>query len=1032
MSRRVVTTGDGVKLVYQKDKRLNENKLVNIVIPEKLEKKRKQIEQNALQLKKVMFYNGKPLMRTVSYHKRNDGKYNIGSIGTMGMKNYLKQQELLKRPMKFPTPRLFNVEQMKIAEENAIGRPYSGRSPKFIPISPTNLKKARNNNGEPKYMPTSPNYTTKTPVSNEAKYLTTSINACRPHEFLYREFKPSGNKSYFNYLITKNNKNILNIPKQPITKGLIRIGKGAEGVSFMGCLDKDCKKKVAIKVATAAKTNSKQRYQRNWSTSPLVHEFKIQRDVYNKVKSITPHVVVPYAQFICRRGEAFIDWDHPLMKNSVMNTLANGTIKVIDGSERVLVTYTEFYNGGDLWTWLQRHKGISEKNLKAIIFQILWTLKALYEKVPGFIHNDLHTGNIFIRTEGVPTSGKTKYGKFNVPNNGIFPALGDFGWAHSKDRKNPRVMSGLWKNQGIYANKTQRQDIHFLLVSLYEAIGNKYSRTRQFLKMAIGADELLSQNLNNRVKNFRLLQNNNRIKSIDAMLNSEYFVDYRNTGKKVTFKNRLEEIFPLKPAVSANGTKANGTKANKTKPNAPKNKLLNNLKKATMKNSDACGKKAAPKQGGVKAMSVEDMIKFIKKEGTPAAKAAIGSFGSKKPKRAQACGILVSFRAGKKLAGMNVGPNSPAKMPSPKAPSRNTANNNNNNGRPAQQRTIPQLINFIKRYGTMNAKAKLNALKSPLKNRKGVMNIVRSFNKGRNIANVRAVAPKPPSPMKPVLGKMNVPKASKNNATARRATKPNKPTIGKGLKATRNDMRAVEKLATRLWRRQTGNKNYQKARMEASKLYFNKKRDLVKAGLMNTNENLSANLNSIVPPGPKNVAARAAAIRKNVPASVVRKNAGARKVNAKIDMFEYTLDKSNVSTPANVAKALRVNGKKVMQMDRSAINKLLVRVGVDPASIKSKQAAALAIVKARQRYVKPYKTKKQQEEATKKFGNELMKAKNNKEQEQLNKYYKALAARRNAEAKRINAASQKIKLAKNQSPKTKGKLQLFSKLGITK
>lgn len=1030
MSRKVVTTSDGVKLVYEKNRRLNENKLVDIIIPERLERKKSEIERNARQLKKVIFYDGKPLIRTVNYSKANNGKYTISSMGTMGVNNYLVKQNLLKRPMMFPQPKLFNVEQMKIAQENAIGRPYSGRgSPKYIPISPPSPKR---NNGSPKYFPTSPNYTTESPESNEYKYLTTSINACRPHEFLYREFRANGNKSYFNYLISKNNKNILNIPKQPISKGLVRIGKGSEGVSFMGCLDNKCQKKVAIKVATAAKTNNTQKFKRNWSTSPLVHEFKIQKDVYNKVKSVTPHIVVPYAQFICRRGEAFINWNHPLMRNSVKNTLANGTIKIINGSERVLVTYTEFYNGGDFWSWMQRHSGISERKIKAILFQILWTLKAIYEKIPGFIHNDLHTGNIFIKTEGVPTSGKTKYGNFEVPNTGIFPALGDFGWAHSNKRENPRVMSGLWKNQGITSNKTQRQDIHFLLNSLYEAVGAKFARTRQFLKMAIGADELIAQNLNNKIKNFRLLQNNTRIKSIDAMLNSDYFNEFNKGGKRVTFRNRLEDIFPLKPAtptanataISANGTKANGTKA-KAKAikviNTPKNKLLNNLKKATMKNSDACGKKAAPKQGGVKAMSVEDMITFIKKEGSPAAKAAIESFGGKKPKRTQACAILVSFRAGKKLAGMNVGPNSPPKMPSPKAPSRNNNNNNNNNGRPAQQRTVVQLINFIRRYGTINAKAKLNALNNPLKNRRGVMNIIRSFNKGRNIANVRPPVVKIPSPLKPVLKRLNIPKSPGKNTTMRRPTQPNKPVVATGLRATRGDMRLVEIMATRLWRRQAnGNKNYERARNEASKLYFNKKRNMVKAGLINTGENLANGINKLVPPNSGNAARRAAVIRKNVPVAVVRKNTPNRKINAKLDMFEYTINSMNIKTPANAAKGLRVNGKKVMQMERQEINKILVRVGVDPSTIKTKQAAALAILGARKKYVKPYKTLKQKENEAKKFGNELMAAKEKRENEETNRYYKALAARRNPPKNN------------GQPQKAKGKLQLFSKVGLTK
>jgi hypothetical protein len=238
-------------------------------------------------------------------------------------------------------------------------------------------------------------------------------------------------------------------------------------------------------------------------------------------------------------------------------------------------------------------------------------------------------------------------------------------------------------------------------------------------------------------------------------------------------------------------------------------------------------------------------------------------------------------------------------------------------------------------------------------------------------------------------------------------------------------MRLVEIMATRLWRRQAnGNKNYERARNEASKLYFNKKRNMVKAGLINTGENLANGINKLVPPNSGNAARRAAVIRKNVPAAVVRKNAPNRKINAKLDMFEYTINSMNIKTPANAAKGLRVNGKKVMQMERQEINKILVRVGADPSIIKTKQAAALAILGARRKYVKPYKTLKQKENEAKKFGNELMAAKEKRENEETNRYYKALAARRNPP--KNNA------VVNGKPQKSKGKLQLFSKLGLTK
>ena len=359
MSRRVVTTGDGVKLIYEPDRKYKEiNRLVKVNIPPKLERKRKEIEKNAQKLEEVVFNNkGRPTMKTVSYTKNNKDKYQISSFGYEPLSMFLQGKKALST-MKF--------------RKNSKG-------PMKIPNKPIEINAPGVINTLVSYFPTTPNRS-KMNITNRIR----ESDVCMPQNFMYRSFKPNSGKNYFNYVIARNNKGVRNLAPLPPNYskmspaytipggGIVRVAKGTEGVTFMGCMSNNCKEKVLIKASIANQP---------YRDSKPAMEFKINKEIFNKCKDATPHIVMPYVMNICKPEDAFMK-------------LANISTNVKPTS-RLAVGYYEFYNGGSLFAWMERRaKTFTENQIKTIIFQVLWTMGVMYRKVPSFRHNDLHIQNI--------------------------------------------------------------------------------------------------------------------------------------------------------------------------------------------------------------------------------------------------------------------------------------------------------------------------------------------------------------------------------------------------------------------------------------------------------------------------------------------------------------------------------------------------------------------------------------------------------------------------------------------------------------
>ena len=877
----------------------------------------------------ITYTNGKPTGIKITHRNSEVVEY-------ISMKMYLKNQKLranaAKRPRVLP-PAPFKKNNIN-SPEYAPGYGYDPNSPRYNPVSP-NYQKLYNNKSN------------INKLKNNLKYQP----LCQPQNFLYRDFKiRNSSMSYFNYVMSKNNdgfSDVLTVPKEA-SRGVVFVAKGNEGVVFMGCIDAKCKNKVLIKVSAAGKVDGG-----NYKSSPGVVEFKINMDMWRKCHKESPHIVAPYTQIMCKIPDAFITWSYPNMGPSV-RAIANRTEK---GTERVLISYYEFFNGGNLLDWMLRHRAtLTEKDIKIILFQILYTLMICYKKVPSFRHNDIHLQNILVKTDGVAKTGTTTYGKFKVPNNGIFTALGDFGWAHSLNRPNPKVVGGKYASDGITVNKQVRQDLHFFLSSFYKALAEakKWPQASAFIKEAIGAEELLSANLNTRIKAWRLLQDDKRVKDLVGILDSDYFKEFNTSPPKSilkTFTNIISKIIPTNSKME-------------------------------------CGDRAVKSKGGIYAKSVDEMINYIKTHGTVQAKVALGS---KRPTRKQACAVLKSFKAGQKWAGWI--PNSPEK-------SNNVGpvKNNNNNARMAYNMNINQLRAFITKHGNNNARSLMREdannsnknLSNRVPMRSQLINILSTFNKGKNIVGLRSQARNGVTVSRsPNKLRLNAPR--NNNATRRVNMVRRAAAIPRGPRASAADRAVIEKLTNRMYARMSklfpggynSNNLRSKAHTLALKKYTAAKNRAIKAGLIERTEALTNMNNIIMPPSQRSINTRPkprsppqyrpAAGRNNNNRLGVKLGI-TRPLAARNNSIQYTLNRNvNISSAANFLSSFRINSKLCKSLSRPEVDSLLKRVGVDPASVKSIGDACQIIGERRKELIKTYKTKKQQNNNLKQWRNQITK-----------------------------------------------------------
>ena len=321
-------------------------------------------------------------------------------------------------------------------------------------------------------------------------------NACNPGKFLYAL---SNNRGYGGF-------HLVDIKKIKSRRGLAFLGKGVQGRIYIGCMDKECKKMVAIKVAEDG----------------LKHEYKVMMKIYQ----LTPHVPTPFIFSNCLKKQFL---------------------------------YTEYANGGDLLSALTRYP-MTQDQLRTIVFQVLYSLYALHKEFPDFRHNDLHLKNVLLDLNFLKT-GRTMYkfklhtgsaNDFRVPNTGLRALIADFGWSNMKGDQLKDVMSKDYaKSDGIAPDNHFMYDAHLFLSSLYREVRTEtHPAFKSFIKNNFPSEYL--SKVSSKVFNFRMRYgvDHSKLPTFEKLLSEMYFKPFRslplNTNANIT--NRV----PRKLTVSNN------------------------------------------------------------------------------------------------------------------------------------------------------------------------------------------------------------------------------------------------------------------------------------------------------------------------------------------------------------------------------------------------------------------------------------------------------------------------------------------------
>ena len=314
---------------------------------------------------------------------------------------------------------------------------------------------------------------------------------CRPENVFY---KPSTNFSVNGSLSTK--------------KGLRKIGKGEMGEVFLGCVDKECKKPVAIKIS-----NGSNRY-----------EYKIGK----RIEKLSGMRMYGYQECVNEK------------------------------KKRYSIIYTEYANSGTLSTFIKNNiSTLRPIHLRTIVTHILFNLYRIHKKYPSFRHHDLHTENVLISTN-VKSTGIRRFKVddtvLKVHDIGIEASLNDFGFSTINGIPNPDVDAGEYKRKhGIYRESHYMYDVHYFLNSLRQFLkGEKIlsgQETIQFIERVLPPDYLGM--VTYKVSDFRLrtsLVGHEKLPTFNKIFKDRYFSPYREKTQELSkVLDIIGRAAPMKP-----------------------------------------------------------------------------------------------------------------------------------------------------------------------------------------------------------------------------------------------------------------------------------------------------------------------------------------------------------------------------------------------------------------------------------------------------------------------------------------------------
>ena len=291
---------------------------------------------------------------------------------------------------------------------------------------------------------------------------------CNPEKFLY----------------LPDNKSISLSIENSSSLGTKKIGQGSFGDVYMGCIDKECKKKVAIKIVI---------------NEDISHEYKTGKRIslYGGIKTYS-----------------------------------------IQKCNNITFMYSEYANSGTLKSFLKNNRNnILPIHFRTIVTQILYNLYRIQKKYPSFRHHDLHADNILINSS---SPSRVKLYKINnstlkVHDIGIQALISDYGLSTVNGIKNPEVDNDpklFYKTKsGIFRGSHPMYDIQYFLNALRQEIRilgiHNGMEVIQFIERILPREYLGVRS--DKIDDFRLRaqEEHPKLPTFKQIFNDRYFSPYK-------------------------------------------------------------------------------------------------------------------------------------------------------------------------------------------------------------------------------------------------------------------------------------------------------------------------------------------------------------------------------------------------------------------------------------------------------------------------------------------------------------------------
>ena len=291
---------------------------------------------------------------------------------------------------------------------------------------------------------------------------------CNPEKFLY----------------LPDNKSISLSIENSSSLGTKKIGQGSFGDVYMGCIDKECKKKVAIKIVI---------------NEDISHEYKTGKRIslYGGIKTYS-----------------------------------------IQKCNNITFMYSEYANSGTLKSFLKNNRNnILPIHFRTIVTQILYNLYRIQKKYPSFRHNDLHADNVLINST---SPSRVKLYKVNnstlkVHDIGIQALISDYGLSTVNGIKNPEVDNDpklFYKTKsGIFRGSHPMYDIQYFLNALRQEIRilgiHNGMEVIQFIERILPREYLGIRS--DKIDDFRLRaqEEHPKLPTFKQIFNDRYFSPYK-------------------------------------------------------------------------------------------------------------------------------------------------------------------------------------------------------------------------------------------------------------------------------------------------------------------------------------------------------------------------------------------------------------------------------------------------------------------------------------------------------------------------